>query len=1279
MPTVRTASPKRFEPTYSLPEAVELLKEDSPDMADAVGTAFGAAVALSPVVLGPAGFALWPLLDAKNELVQATRRLLGHFQRPPNQDFMTRLDRVKQAYTITIHASFLEVAGEEIDHLAQAAGVPKRRLHELSQGQTHGGSQAADAPSTHLLSRRPPTLGPLTGARALSTFVKGTYSEYAQTLQATLAELGRGNASNLEHAISELQQKAIARFNENFTLLALQYNEVYVWAVMNELLDPQKYEIASPFVQETLVAIRDSSAAADVGLRRLESAVRAIPAGLDLKQASEAEAGLYRAYAADVEEPIAAEDTYVTEPLAYPTRAEAFIPQSFSAVEYSPGQQRLEDESFWNHQKTQDDVGSFLLQHLLTARAIHRPTIILGHPGSGKSLLTQMLAARLAPPLFTSLRVELRDTIADDEIQSQIEEAVRRSTGKGVDWTVLASESSAPPIVLFDGLDELLQATGRAHANFLQRLADFQRREFIQGRPVRVIVTSRVALIDRAKIPGHSCVLRLAEFDAKRQAMWIARWNSCNSKYFTATGVRPFELPKGSAIRSLARQPLLLLMLAVYDSQGNSLADESSLSRTELYESLIRRFIERERKKGKAGLEFGALEKDTQIQIIQADFYRLAVAALGMYNRKVLYLSKRELDSDLTFFCPDHRDGASDGQALGVLSPGEMLLGSFFFVHQSKASTLESSEEGGTGAASAFEFLHNTFGEFLVAWFMVSRALEQAELQLEIDRTSERLRARFGQRLSEWSPLEAGWYGTFIYSELFSRPVVVNMLQEWAASEVRRRGWAQEAVASALDGVIVRELETVASGSAVGSPLWGNCHPGLTDIGFFGRASVYTSNLVLLRAGIIGSSSKLNLGGGDESAGIWRRLSGLWQGWFPQEELLRLAGSVRVDVEADALSISLRQRSVAPRDAIEALLVISRFVGDEAGELVGRVAAVDEIRHLEDLLSRELRPDAGLLVTAAARVMRWDAWQGISHPEQRDLAIALFHAAEDGVEHYPNASLEVALICSEVLGSEALMAVLQRIVAMPPAPGFPRFTLLVRAILEAAEGFARHPEEEAYRRLRRPSRFAPGGHRVGRIPFDEYSFGDVYRPSEYRTFGGGRHGGWRPIESVLAVIAWHIAFPGDRSREELLRVVSGVMDGDFVLEAATVYPELAFLLVAPVSLLDEVTDPALPRELSNRLGIALGRVARRGNIPGSASLLRALFTLSGGNGPADVAAGTLESEFARLVLREIERGLVFGQRGYRHGWAVVERSANRKLGSERRHSFRAWARKALSH
>ena len=92
--------------------------------------------------------------------------------------------------------------------------------------------------------------------------------------------------------------------------------------------------------------------------------------------------------------------------------------------------ERFAQESWWNDQPVRDDLEGFLLGYLTSPQAVEAPLLVLGQPGSGKSVLTQVLAARLPPSEFMVVRVVLREVAADADLQDQIEHAIRSATGR---------------------------------------------------------------------------------------------------------------------------------------------------------------------------------------------------------------------------------------------------------------------------------------------------------------------------------------------------------------------------------------------------------------------------------------------------------------------------------------------------------------------------------------------------------------------------------------------------------------------------------------------------------------------------------------------------------------------------------------------------------------------------------------------------------------------------------------------------------------------------------
>jgi hypothetical protein len=180
-------------------------------------------------------------------------------------------------------------------------------------------------------------------------------------------------------------------------------------------------------------------------------------------------------------------------------------------------------------------------------------------------------------------------------------------------------------------------------------------------------------------------------------------------------------LPADIALRyeELAEQPLLLLMLALYDADTNALQYRSTtLSRTELYGRLLRDFASREIRKQSPALARADLER-----AIDDELLRLSVVAFAMFNRRSQWVPEADLDTDFSALLIDREAGVpGPGNLRTKLTAAQLTIGRFFFVHESRATH-------DNRQLRTYEFLHATFGEFLVARHVVRVLTDMLELE----------------------------------------------------------------------------------------------------------------------------------------------------------------------------------------------------------------------------------------------------------------------------------------------------------------------------------------------------------------------------------------------------------------------------------------------------------------------------------------------------------------------------------------------------------------------
>jgi hypothetical protein len=393
------------------------------------------------------------------------------------------------------------------------------------------------------------------------------------------------------------------------------------------------------------------------------------------------------------------------------------------------------DERWWQKVPARDDFDLMLARYIGSPDATRVPMLLLGHPGAGKSMLVKLLAGRLPAAGYTVVRVPLRRVGANAPVIHQIRTALDLTThGRVRDWHQLADRAGdTVRVVLLDGLDELLQASQHDRSGYLQDVTEFQRIEAAQGTPVVVLVTSRTVVADRVTIPDGTTVVKLDPFTDDDIVDWVERWTSVNARAIAAGRMGELTVDGALAQPHLAQQPLLLLMLAIYAADPTMAPIDPELGTAELYRRLIDGFAQREAAKDidrdprastpgerggnrpRAGTAGG--RTDDREQRAADHRSRLEIAALGMFNRGRQDIGEEELGHDLEVIEPRLMTRWRPTEA------GRRIIAEFFFVHAPEArveagpDAPEPGYQAGPppGPRRSYEFLHATFGEYLVA------------------------------------------------------------------------------------------------------------------------------------------------------------------------------------------------------------------------------------------------------------------------------------------------------------------------------------------------------------------------------------------------------------------------------------------------------------------------------------------------------------------------------------------------------------------------------------
>lgn len=680
-------------------EALKILGENQSKTLKLIDSLLGGAILVSAAVGGLGPLALF---EARDELIKQSEKLLANFgQRVRGANGKGRTDLLVAAHAmVAVNAYFEALRDAQLPlDLAQLELTAEERLALA------GVSAQRPRDLVKALIQAPLPLP--TSYRPYEQTVRDMCDEY-QALSKRLLDfvqglavwdrLGQIRQSELDNVMRiKVPTLATARYEEGFRRLSQDCLEFSIWMNLTD-------NAAS---RQMMAEIGDKL---DTGLAGLQRLLEALASN---RQALEWPNQLARVYRAHLERPIAEASRHEGQAgLTVPTLSDGYVNPRFRVAEYSAGVQPAE-ASWWEGALECDDVQRFLARHLMSPVAVEVPLVVLGQPGAGKSLLTKVLAARLPPEDYLPVRVELRYVSAVASLQDQIESALRRQTGEQMRWSDLAREAdNLLPVVILDGFDELLQGTGLSRAGYLEEVRDFQQREADLGRQVAVLVTSRTSVANRMRFPEGTILANMEPFDEAQIMHWLTIWNDANATFFLNSKLLPVPDEAVLAHRGLAEQPLLLLMLCLYDADRNALQEHSAgIGRAELYEGLFTRFVDRELDK-----HHGDVEDALISELRNLELFRLSVVAFAMFNRGRKSVAESELEADLTQLrSADNRmegasnqmESASDRMA-NQLSQAQLAISHFFFIHRSQTLV-------GETALEEYEFLHATFGEYLVA------------------------------------------------------------------------------------------------------------------------------------------------------------------------------------------------------------------------------------------------------------------------------------------------------------------------------------------------------------------------------------------------------------------------------------------------------------------------------------------------------------------------------------------------------------------------------------
>ncbi|MFG1766947.1 NACHT domain-containing protein [Micromonospora parva] len=694
---------RRIEFTYR--GALRILGAEDSSSLTALDAALGGVI-LASGLPGAATAALWGLVDQKNEAV----RLLGQLRKSATARIVDKSGLDRQRLLIASHTVI--VVDAAFESLRAAIGTKSYAALEISeadkQSLTVGGRDLTDDAYRTLYDGRVPCPSTTVG---FEQTVEEHLTPYLRQSITKLLAFCEGLAGWTRHSphvsVDQLTTAAVQRYRGSYITISSQVPEFRMWTTLNETSSiHRKLTGVSDEIRDALTVYESALAR----LERLLDQIRPASAGHDhpvreqLAHANRMILGQSIAPGRLV--------THV-KTLTFPSVNAAYVTPYFRWAIHSESA-RPSDEDWWGRAPLGTDLEAFLARYFISPESTDLPLVVLGHPGAGKSLLTRVLAARLPTESFTTIVVPLRQVDPDAPVYRQVELALSSATNSRVSsWPGLVEASrDATRVVLLDGLDELLQATSQRRGGYLEEVAYFQEVEAAQGHPVVAVVTSRTLVADWVNIPEGSLLIRLEDFTHEQVGDWLGYWNYVNRAAIDMKRARPVAPEAVLRHEHLATQPLLLVMLAMYLADPSFAAQQdANLSRTSLYEQLLDNYIRRELSKSPDSVDYETVQAK-----IQEQMWHLAIVAFGIYNRGRQFIRQDDLIDDLSSLL-DPDNGHPDRREWRALA--EETVQRFFFVH---TAALERARNDGD---RSYEFLHATFGEYLIARYVV-RLIEQA-------------------------------------------------------------------------------------------------------------------------------------------------------------------------------------------------------------------------------------------------------------------------------------------------------------------------------------------------------------------------------------------------------------------------------------------------------------------------------------------------------------------------------------------------------------------------
>lgn len=309
--------------------------------------------------------------------------------------------------------------------------------------------------------------------------------------------------------------------------------------------------------------------------------------------------------------------------------------------------------------------------------------------------------------------------------------------------------------------------------------------------------------------------------------------------------------------------------------------------------------------------------------MIELEMEKLGIAALGMFNRGKLFLHVSELKKDLLHMNAEMPVYENVGR---MLEEAEVLFGSFFFIHHSKTGNENpvGKRRDETIKEEAFEFLHKTFYEFLVADVILKYLIR--EIDSLDDLGHSRKKENYEKALNDPNHLSKQYYTALMYMSLCKDVAIIHMLTEWKESLIALYFPGERSdFDTVFEALFVKQIDLFHERILIPDIWVRNVNDDKKKMSYLQHCATYLFNLLILKTIInCEQESRMEL----ES---WKKMAQFWKMNIPEEVILKFSAIFKVyrDEENVCVKKDFFIREVKQEKLREVRLNMANFLQDE--------------------------------------------------------------------------------------------------------------------------------------------------------------------------------------------------------------------------------------------------------------------------------------------------------------------------------------------------------------